>query len=242
MRDQLLGTTQPVLSISLEPGETVVAGTGEFSWMTDSILMSADPDAGPGNAVLRRTLTASSLPLSAYTARQAAGTIAFATALPGSIVTIEPAPGRDYLVHQRGFLAGLPGIEISTGYEQADGEFVLRRISGRGKAWIALSGDVIRRELPVGGSLRTRPWHIGMFDASVAVQIAQIQPGEPGTQASRVAVLSGPGAVWLQSTPLLAAVRPRLAARPLAAAKHPAFEGGAGFTPQPQNRRLRSGT
>ena len=31
----------PVLSISLDPGESVVAETGEFSWMTDSIQMSA---------------------------------------------------------------------------------------------------------------------------------------------------------------------------------------------------------
>ena len=39
MQDQLLGTTLPVLSISLEPGESVVAEAGEFSWMTDSIQM-----------------------------------------------------------------------------------------------------------------------------------------------------------------------------------------------------------
>ena len=40
MHDQLLGATQPVLSISLGPGESIVAGAGEFLWMTDSILMS----------------------------------------------------------------------------------------------------------------------------------------------------------------------------------------------------------
>jgi uncharacterized protein (AIM24 family) len=243
MHDQLLGATQPVLSISLEPGESVVAGTGEFSWMTDSILMSAGADAGPADAALRRTLAESSLPLSAYTARQAAGTIAFASRLPGSIVGIELAPGREYLVHRRGFLAGTPGIEITTGYQQPYGpaaaaagdEFVLRRVSGHGRAWIELSGDVIRRELPVGGSLRTHPWHIGMFDASVAVQMAEmqeIQSDDLWSEASRFAVLSGPGAVWLQSMPLLAAIRPRLAPRPHASALGPAFEGDAGPTPK----------
>ena len=40
MHDQLLGSTQPVLSISLEPGESIVAATGEFAWMTDSIQMA----------------------------------------------------------------------------------------------------------------------------------------------------------------------------------------------------------
>jgi uncharacterized protein (AIM24 family) len=241
MHDQLLGTTQPVLSISLEPGESVVAGAGEFSWMTDSILMSAGADAGPADAALRRTLMESSLPLSAYTARQAAGTIAFATRLPGRIVGIELAPGREYLVHRRGFLAGTPGIEITTGYQQPYGpaaaaadEFVLRRIAGHGRAWIELSGDVIRRELPVGGSLRTHPWHIGMFDGSVAVQMAEIQEiqsDDPWSEASRFAVLSGPGAVWLQSMPLLAAIRPQLEPRPRPSVLGPAFEGGAGPAP-----------
>jgi uncharacterized protein (AIM24 family) len=248
MLDQLLGTTQPVLSISLEPGETIVAGTGEFSWMTDSILMSSGRDAGPGDNVrtgtaLRRTLTASSLPLSAYTARQSAGTIAFATRLPGHIVSIELAPGRDYLVHRRGFLAGTPGIEISTVLQQPYGqpgeEFVLRRIAGHGRAWIELSGDVIRRELPAGGSLRTHPWHIGMFDASVAVQMAdiqEIQSDDLWSGSSPFAVLSGPGAVWLQSMSLLAAIRPRLGPPPLASALGPAFEGGAGPPPPLQTR------
>ncbi len=40
MRDQLIGNGAPVLSILLEPGESVVAEAGEFSWMTDSIQMS----------------------------------------------------------------------------------------------------------------------------------------------------------------------------------------------------------
>jgi uncharacterized protein (AIM24 family) len=44
VRDQLLGSTQPVLSISLEPGESIIAATAEFAWMTDSMQMAAGPD------------------------------------------------------------------------------------------------------------------------------------------------------------------------------------------------------
>ncbi len=46
MKEQLLGTTLPVLSISLDAGESVVAETGEFSWMTDSIQMSTGLSGG----------------------------------------------------------------------------------------------------------------------------------------------------------------------------------------------------
>jgi uncharacterized protein (AIM24 family) len=197
VHDQLLGSTQPVLSISLEPGESIVAEAGEFAWMTDSIQLTTTP-AG----------------MSDYTAKDQAGTIAFASRLPGSIMHIEVAPGHEYLVHRNGFLAGTPGIEVTTGFQQpleatettAD-KFILRRIGGRGRAWVELSGDVVRRDLAAGTSLRTHPWHIGMADASVTVQMAElVRPATShlGTVTQGLAVLSGPGTVWLQSMPLLA--------------------------------------
>ena len=197
VHDQLLGSTQPVLSISLEPGESIVAEAGEFAWMTDSIQLTTTP-AG----------------LSDYTAKDQAGTIAFASRLPGSILHIEVAPGHEYLVHRNGFLAGTPGVQVTTGFQQplgatetTAGKFILRRIGGRGRAWVELSGDVIRRDLAVGTSLRTHPWHIGMSDASVTVQMAELaRPATSflGTAVQGLAVLSGPGTVWLQSMPLLA--------------------------------------
>ncbi len=111
----------------------------------------------------------------------------------------------------RAFLAGTPGIELSTGFRQslrtpgtAGGEFVLRRIGGVGHGWVELSGDVVRRDLPAGVCLLTHPWHIGMSDASVAVQITELEEpadSQVGGDARQLAVLSGPGSVWLQSVP-----------------------------------------
>ncbi len=238
MHDQLLGSTQPVLSISLEPGESIVAGSGTFSWMTDSIQMSA------GLAEHQQAaLDESPLHLSAYTAREAAGTIAFASRLPGSIICIQVSPGREYLVHRHGFVAGTPGIEVTTDYQRYDltdpDEFVLRRIGGRGTAWVELSGDVVRRDLPAGTSLRTHPWHIGMSDASVTVLMARLRGVDAdlfGNEVSRFAVVSGPGALWLQSTSLLATEQPRLAHFPQVVQglpTSPASEGDAGCAAGP---------
>ncbi len=92
VHDQLLGSTQPVLSVSLEEGESVIAAAGEFAWMTDSIQMAAGP-AG----------------LSSYTAKGFAGTIAFASRLPGSITSVDVTPEHEFLVHRRGFVAGTAG-------------------------------------------------------------------------------------------------------------------------------------
>jgi uncharacterized protein (AIM24 family) len=186
VRDTVLGSTQPVLAISLEPDESVVGPVGAFAWMTDSIQMAAGQHG-----------------LSTYTAKEAAGTIAFAASRPGRILSVEVAPERDYLVNRRGFLAGTPGIEV--GDESLARSPVLRRIGGRGRAWIELSGDAVRQELAAGASLRTHPWHIGMSDASVTVQMAELpEPAvdELGADSRWFAVLSGPGTVWLQSMAL----------------------------------------
>jgi len=218
VHDQLLGVTQPVLSISLEPGESVIAETAAFAWMTDSIQMAAGPAT-----------------LSAYTAKGTPGTIAFASRLPGTITSLEVRPDREYLVHRQGLLASTPGIEVTTGFRQPfrpasrePGEFVLLRVSGSGRAWIDLSGDIVRRDLVAGSSLRTLPSHIGICEASVAVQMAELAHLTPRSADTRhFAVLSGPGSVWLQSMPLAGHVRPLTASS--AAPGGPAVEGAAGL-------------
>ena len=74
-----------------------------------------------------------------------------------------------------------------------------RGIGGSGRAWVELPGDVVRRELTAGQSLRAHPRHIGMFDATVAVQVAEVQGISGRDDTYHCAVLSGPGVVWLRS-------------------------------------------
>lgn len=185
MHDQLTGATQPFLSITLEPGESIVAGPGGFAWMTDSIAMAAD-DTGREPR------------LCVYTATGEAGVVAFAARLPGRILSVEVGPGHGgCLIPEASFLAGTPGVRIAAEARGARG-LALWRIDGPGRAWVELAGDVVRHKLSAGQSLRVRPGHVGMVDATVAVQVAEVQhtdldPGYP------CAVLSGPGAVWLRS-------------------------------------------
>lgn len=221
MRDQIHGTTMPVLSVHLDPGESVVAEAGEFSWMTDTIQMSTGMGGGAGGrgliGALKRMAGGSSPLMSTYTAQGAAGTISFASKVPGSILPVDVAAGSEYMVHRRGFLAGSPGIQISAGFQQSfragifAGEgFVLQRIGGQGRAWAELAGEVIPYELTPGQSLRVHPGHVGMLQASVSFQVVRV-PGVAnryfGGDAHHFALLSGPGTVWLQSMPL-----PQLAA------------------------------
>jgi uncharacterized protein (AIM24 family) len=194
---ELLGATQPVLSISLDPGESVVAVAGQFAWMTDSIEMAA---VGRAQQEPR---------LCVYTATGEPGVVAFASKLPGSILSVDIGPGYEgYLVHESNFLAGTPGVQVTadTGpstYGPPDGDrLALWRMNGTGRAWVELPGDVVRQKLAAGQSLRAHPRHIGMFDATIAIQVTRVRGVSGRDDAYPCAVLSGPGAVWLRSMPV----------------------------------------
>ena len=184
MRDELLGATQPMLSIVLDPGESVFGEARRFAWMTDSIEMAVADGTG----------------LYAYTAAGEPGVVAFASPRPGGILSVDVGPQeRCYLVRRSDVMARTPGVQMRA--EPARHGLDLCRIGGSGRAWVGLAGDVVRHELTPGQSLRAHPEHIGMFDSTVAVQLTHVQGISSPNGGYPCAVLSGPGVVWLQSVP-----------------------------------------
>jgi uncharacterized protein (AIM24 family) len=177
MHDELLGSTDPVLSIALEPGESVLASAGQFAWMTDSIrLTPGDGTAADGS---------DGLALSVYTAAGSPGVVAFTARCPGRVLDVEADAG--HLIWASGFIVGTSGVLVVPA--RCHG-LPLWRLTGTGHAWIGLAGDVVERELTAGQSLRVQSEHVGMFVPSVTVQV---------TEVGGICVLSGPGTVWLQS-------------------------------------------
>ncbi|MHB8288319.1 MAG: AIM24 family protein [Acidimicrobiales bacterium] len=214
MEDRIQGTVLPVLEVGLQPGESVVSEAGEFSWMTDTVEMSTGTSGASKGflGAIKRVAGGSSLMLSTYTAGAGPGMVAFAAKVPGKILSVDVAPGTEYMVHRRGFLCGMPGIEISAGFQQSfrggifGGEgFILQKLGGTAKAWVELSGEVVTYNLVAGQTMRAHPGHVGMFQTSVSFQVIRT-PGLMnryfGEDGHHMAVLTGPGSIWLQSMPL----------------------------------------
>jgi uncharacterized protein (AIM24 family) len=184
MRDQLLGAIQPMLSILLDPGESVIGEASRFAWMTDSIEMTVADETG----------------VCVYTATGEPGVVAFASRRPGRILTVDVGPKDNaYLIRRSGFVAQTSGVEVQV--DSAAHGLALWRISGSGRAWVEMPGDVVRRELATGRSLRAQPEHIGMFESTVAIQVTRVEGIADPNSGYPCAVLSGPGVVWLQSMP-----------------------------------------
>jgi uncharacterized protein (TIGR00266 family) len=215
MQATIQGTTMPVLDVQLDPNESVYSESGELSWMTSSIQMTTHTQMGGGGGflgALKRVAGGGSLFMTEYRAAQAAGTVSFATKVPGHIVPVEVSPGNEYMVHRHGFLCATDQVTIGIGFQQSLGAgifggngFVLQKVGGQGTAWLELSGELVVKTLAPGEVLRVHPGHVGAFQSSVAFQIAMV-PGLKnaifGGDGLFLAVLTGPGAVWLQTLPI----------------------------------------
>jgi uncharacterized protein (TIGR00266 family) len=215
MQTRIQGTTMPVLEVQLDPNESVFSESGELSWMTASIQMMTHTQAGGGGGlfgVLKRVAGGGSIFMTEYRAYQYPGIVAFATKVPGHIVPVELGQGPEYLVHRHGFLCATPQVTLSVGFQQSLGAgifggdgFLLQRVGGYGTAWLELSGELIRQDLAPGEVLRVHPGHVGAFQSTVSFQITMV-PGIKnmifGGDGIFLAVLTGPGTIWLQTLPI----------------------------------------
>ncbi len=215
MQTRIQGTTMPVLDVLLDPNESVYSESGELSWMTGSIQMMTHTQMGGGGGifgVLKRVVGGGSIFMTEYRAFQYPGEVSFATKVPGHIVPIQLGQGPEYMVHRHGFLCATPQVTIGVGFQQSLGAgvfggdgFVLQKVSGVGTAWLELSGEMILKNLAPGETLRVHPGHVGAFQSSVSFQITTV-PGIKnmifGGDGLFLAVLTGPGQVWLQTLPI----------------------------------------
>jgi uncharacterized protein (TIGR00266 family) len=215
MQTRIQGTTMPVLEVQLDPNESVFSESGELSWMTGSVQMTTHTQMGGGGGlfgVLKRVAGGGSLFMTEYRAMNYPGEVAFATKVPGHIVPVQLGQGIEYMVHRHGFLCATTQVTIGVGFQQSLGAgvfggsgFMLQRVGGQGTAWLELSGELIVKDLAPGETLLVHPGHVGAFQTSVGFEITMV-PGIKnmifGGDGIFLAVLTGPGPVWLQTLPI----------------------------------------
>jgi uncharacterized protein (AIM24 family) len=219
MNHEVKGSTLPILEMILDAGEFVIATHGELAWITPNIQLTQTTAAGGQQggggglmAGLKRMAGGGGLFLTRYEAVNGQGMVVFAAKVPGRIFPVEIVPGAGFNVHRHGWVCGTPGITPTMAFQQSlrgglwggDG-FLLQRLEGQGTAWIELSGEITTYDLAPGQTLLVHPGHVGMFQDTVSFTVQRMQGLANrflGQDGSHLAVLTGPGQIWLQSMPL----------------------------------------
>ena len=110
MQTRTVGTTMPILEISLAGGETLIAEGDNVSWYTPGMDLETSTRFGSGGkggfmSGLKRALGGGALFLTEYTAPANGGFVAFATRMPGVIRELAIDPNDHFMV-QSGQLSG----------------------------------------------------------------------------------------------------------------------------------------
>lgn len=211
MKYEIQGGNFPVLMCTLEAGEKMITEGGGMSWMTPNMQMETSSNGGIGK-MLGRMVTKESLFQNNYTAQGGEGMIAFASSLPGEIVALEIAPGKEYVAQKSAFLASTAGVTLSTFFQKKFGAglfggegFIMQKLSGNGTAFVEIDGSAIRYNLAAGQQLIVDTGHVVLMSASCSMDVVTVKGVKNvlfGGEGLFNTVVTGPGEVVLQTMPV----------------------------------------
>ena len=206
MNYELIGGQFPVVVCNLQAGEQMKTESGSMVWMDP--VMNMETTGGGLGKMFGKMLTGESLFMNIYTARQA-GKIAFGSSFPGRILPLEVAPGREFILQKRSFLASTMGVELSVHFNQRLGAgffggegFIMQRLGGTGLAFCEVDGDLVQYELQPGQSLLVDTGNVVGFSVGVDMQVERVKGAKNvlfGGEGLFHTRLTGPGVVWVQT-------------------------------------------
>ncbi|MBR6392390.1 MAG: TIGR00266 family protein [Eubacterium sp.] len=210
MNYEIQGGNFPVLVCTLNDGEAMISEGGGMSWMSPNMEMKTSSNGGIGK-MLGRMMTKESLFQNVYTAKGGAGTIAFASSLPGEILALDITPGSDYVCQKSAFLASSQGVELSTFFQKKFGAgifggegFIMQKLSGTGTAFVEIDGSAVRYNLEAGQQLIVDTGHVVLMSSSCSMDIQTVKGVKNvlfGGEGLFNTVVTGPGEVVLQTMP-----------------------------------------
>ena len=218
---KIYGDDMQVVSITLDPQETVIAEAGAMNWMDDGIAFQAkmgdgsNPNTGFWGKMMsagKRFITGESIFITHFT-NQGEGRkrVAFSAPYPGKIVPIDLAEtGGTLLCQKDAFLCAALGTSIDiaftkrlgTGFFGGEG-FILQKLAGDGMAFMHGGGTILKKTLN-GEKIKVDTGCIVGFTQGVDYSIERagnLRSMIFGGEGLFLATLQGYGTIYLQSLP-----------------------------------------
>ncbi|MBW1801981.1 MAG: TIGR00266 family protein [Deltaproteobacteria bacterium] len=222
---QIHGDDMQIVEIELDPGEGVRAEAGAMMFMDAGIEMQTSTGGGLFRG-FKRMVTGESFFITTFLYQgKGKGHVAFGAPYPGKIIPLDLSTlGGRFLCQKDAFLCAARGIEIEVAFTKKLGAglfggegFILQRLEGEGMAFVHAGGTIIRKALGKGETFRVDTGCLVAFSPTVDYDIQFVggfKNAMFGGEGLFLALLRGPGEVYLQSLPFS-----RLADRIFAAAR-----------------------
>ena len=209
MQYELKGGVFPVVVCQLADGEKMITEKGSMVWMSPN--MEMETTGGGLGKMFSKAFSGESMFQNIYTAR-GEGMIAFGSSFPGRILTLDVAPGREFILQKTAFLASAAGVQLSIHFNKKFGSglfggegFIMQRLSGSGIAFAEVDGELVEYTLASGQQMIVDTGNVLGFESSVAIDIQQVKGIKNkllGGEGFFNTVLTGPGKIWLQTMPI----------------------------------------
>jgi uncharacterized protein (TIGR00266 family) len=215
------GDDMQVVSIELDPQETVIAEAGSMNWMDRDIRFEAmmgdgsKPSQGIFSKLLdagKRVLTGESIFITHFTnVGVGKREVSFSAPYPGKIIPVDLSEmNKNILCQKDAFLCAAKGTEVSialnkrlgSGFFGGEG-FILQKLRGDGLAFLHAGGTVIKKELN-NESILIDTGCIVAFTEGLDFNIERagnLKSMFFGGEGLFLATLQGTGTVYLQSLP-----------------------------------------
>lgn len=213
MKHTIRGEQLPIVDIELQTGESVFTERGGMAWMSNNINMKTGTRGGLGKA-LGRVFAGESLFMNTYSCEEGTGLISFCSEFPGSVVEFNLQPGESIICQRDAFMVAETSVDMSMHFTRRLGAglfggegFFLQKLTGPGKAFIELSGEITEYNLKEGQVLKVDPGYLAAYEPSVDFNLTTVKGVSNllfGGEGIFLATVQGPGKVWLQSMPIQA--------------------------------------
>ena len=218
---KIYGDDMQIVSIELDPQETVIAEAGSMNWMDTDIKFEAKmgdgskPDKGIFGKLLdvgKRVLTGESIFLTHFTNEgHGKKEVSFAAPYPGSIIPLDlTTVNGEILCQKDAFLCAAKGTEVSIAFNKRLGAgffggegFILQKLKGDGLAFLHAGGTIVEKELN-NESLLIDTGCIVAFTQGLDYDIQRagnLKSMFFGGEGLFLAKIQGTGKVYLQSLP-----------------------------------------
>ncbi len=211
MEYYITGTVMQTLDIRLNPGEAVYTESGGMAWMTGDIEMATDTRGGLLKG-LGRSLAGESLFMTTFRCRSGQGMVVFTPESPGKILTFDLAPGQSLICQKDAFMCAAESVTLEMHFRKRLGAglfggegFVLQKVTGPGRVFLEIAGEVRDYGLAAGQVMQVDPGHIALYEPTIDYDIQRVKGIKNilfGGEGLFLASLRGPGRIWLQSMPL----------------------------------------
>lgn len=211
MEARILGDGLPVVTCKLKNGESVITENGGMSWMEDGIEMKTTTNGGIMKG-LGRAFAGESIFMNIYQAQREGAEISFASSFPGQIIEMDLAEGETIIAQKRAFLCGESTIDIQMQFRKKLGAglfggegFIMQKITGPGKVFLEIDGNVVKKELAAGEKLKIDNGYLAAMTKDVNLDIETVKGVKNimfGGEGLFLTTLTGPGTVWIQTMPV----------------------------------------